>query len=234
MFAKNGKEIFPPKTFLEYIPKQISLDGELWKGKGLFEETCTAVIRRIPTEEKEHETLWADVTFNIFDAPEFPGKFEQRIEYSKKIAGENNKVLRVIYMEKCLGKSHLIQKLEEISSKNGEGIMLREPGCAYVHARSKTLLKVKVYKEDEVLMVGVSTESQSLICKARCGENVLVKCSAFDYHHPPSVGTVITIRHTGYHISGKPKFPVFLRVRKDVTWEDIIQESGRKIPPSYE
>jgi len=52
----------------------------------------------------------------------------------------------------------------------------------------------------------------------------LIKCSLWDFENPPEVGAVITVTHSGHHASGKPKFPYFLRVRKDVTWNDILQE----------
>jgi DNA ligase-1 len=42
--------------------------------------------------------------------------------------------------------------------------------------------------------------------------------SGFNYaerENPPAVGTVITYKNYGRYLSGLPKFPSFLRIRKD-------------------
>jgi len=223
LFSKTGNEIFAPPYFTKVLPR-FPLDGELWKGKGFFEETCTAVIRRKPTDEQEWVKLWEGVTYHIFDAPEYPGPFENRMDYAKKLVGTYHPILRIIPMKKCEGLAHLKKELELVRQTQGEGLMLREPGCDYVHGRSRTLLKVKPYREDEVRMVGKNTEAKSLIGETRNGEQCTIKCSLWDFECAPQAGAVITVRHAGHHKSGKPKFPFMLRVRKDVTWEEVLAE----------
>uniref|UniRef100_A0A6B2LDN9 ATP-dependent DNA ligase family profile domain-containing protein n=1 Tax=Arcella intermedia TaxID=1963864 RepID=A0A6B2LDN9_9EUKA len=223
MFSKTGNEIYAPPYFTKVLPN-FPLDGELWKGKGLFEETCTCVIRRKPVDEKEWTYLWKGVTYHIFDAPEYPGPFEARIEYAKKLVGAHHPILRIIPMKKCESLEHLNAELEAITLTHGEGIMLREPECLYKHGRSRTLLKVKPHREDEVKMIGINREGKSLVCESRNGEKFLLPCSPYDFEHPPEIGSVITVRIAGHHKSGKPRFPTFLRVRTDVTWEEILAE----------
>ena len=38
----------------------------------------------------------------------------------------------------CTGKDHLDDALKDIEDQDGEGIMLREPGSAYVHGTART------------------------------------------------------------------------------------------------
>eukprot|EP01125_Pyxidicula_operculata_P020127 TRINITY_DN7374_c0_g1_i2.p1 TRINITY_DN7374_c0_g1~~TRINITY_DN7374_c0_g1_i2.p1 ORF type:complete len:289 (-),score=95.44 TRINITY_DN7374_c0_g1_i2:29-895(-) len=227
LYSKTGNEIFAPSYFTKILPK-FPLDGELWKGKGRFEETCTSVIRKTPASESEWVELWKDVTYHIFDAPDYPGTFEQRMEFAKKVVGTNHPILRTVNMVACLGEEHMKSEVERIGKSGGEGLMLRMPGCEYIHGRSKTLLKVKPHREDEVQMVELNHEGKNFVCRIRNGELCLVKCTMWDFENPPTPGSVITVRHAGYHGSGKPKFPFMVRVRNDVTWEEVIKEAADK------
>lgn len=46
--------------------------------------------------------------------------------------------------EKAKSRQHVIDKLKEVETLGGEGIMLRKPGSQYEGKRSSTLLKLKV------------------------------------------------------------------------------------------
>ena len=39
MISRQGKEISCPQWFIDQFPKNISLDGEFWLGRGTFELT---------------------------------------------------------------------------------------------------------------------------------------------------------------------------------------------------
>lgn len=54
---------------------------------------------------------------------------------------------------KCNDKEHLLKFTEEILSKGGEGVMLREPGSLYKAGRSPSMQKVKASLDTEVKVV---------------------------------------------------------------------------------
>lgn len=58
--------------------------------------------------------------------------FEERLEYLKKTFGpggtyESDKVV-IVKQEKAESRQHVLDKLKEIESLGGEGLMLREAG----------------------------------------------------------------------------------------------------------
>ena len=50
----------------------------------------------------------------------------------------------------------------------------------------------------------------------------------------PQKGDVVTFKHHGFLLaSGKPKLPALYRMRKDMTWEDVVRNwSEQKSTPS--
>lgn len=67
------------------------------------------------------------------------------------------------------------------------------------------------------------------------GEMCIIPCSLYDYTNPPAPGSVLTIRHVGFtkEMHGKPRYPYFMRVRRDVTWEDLKKEKRAEIGKPY-
>lgn len=49
---------------------------------------------------------------------------------------------------------------------------------------------------------------------------------------PPKIGSVITFKFQELSNNGHPRFPVFLRVRTDVTWNDVLEAAKTKKPVS--
>lgn len=57
----------------------------------------------------------------------------------------------------------------------------------------------------------------------------MVRCDTDITCDPPAVGSIVTVKHSGYYSTGKLKQPVFWRERKDVTWEDILATPQFKV-----
>lgn len=76
--------------------------------------------------------------FKIFDIPSMASQpFEERIEYLKKMFGPegeyaSDKVV-IVEHELATSKEHVLDKLKEIETLGGEGLMLRKAG-SYVHS----------------------------------------------------------------------------------------------------
>jgi hypothetical protein len=49
---------------------------------------------------------------------------------------------------------------------------------------------------------------------------------------PPKIGSVITFKFQELSNSGSPRFPVFLRLRTDLTWNDVLETAKTKQPMS--
>lgn len=87
----------------------------------------------------------------VFDIPSIGSQsFESRMDRLKKYfatgtgSHASDKVV-LVEQVKAKNRQHVIDKLKEIETLGGEGLMLRKPGSQYEDRRSSTLLKVKVY-----------------------------------------------------------------------------------------
>jgi hypothetical protein len=49
---------------------------------------------------------------------------------------------------------------------------------------------------------------------------------------PPKIGSVITFKFQELSNNGIPRFPVFLRIRTDLTWNDVLEAAKTKQPVS--
>ena len=78
LWSRKGQAIAAPDDFLAELPRDVPLDGELWMGRGQFEETLSTVLSQTLDER------WKRVKFMVFDAPRVPDSFEQRMELLRK------------------------------------------------------------------------------------------------------------------------------------------------------
>ena len=74
LLTRGGEAITAPDWFTAGWPAG-SMDGELWIGRGRFEETLSTVRRQTPGED-----AWRRVRFMVFDLPAHPGRFTERIQ----------------------------------------------------------------------------------------------------------------------------------------------------------
>ena len=182
------------------------------------------------------------LTYLIFDAPSHGGKYEDRVKWLQaNIPQDDDKCYATIVgIKKCEGIAQLKQFLADVNKVGGEGIMLRKPGSLYEHKRSTTLLKVKTFYDEEALIIGHKA-SKSLTGMVGALECELPNGKRFDVgsglnmdqrRKPPKIGSVITFKFQELSNNGHPRFPVFLRVRTDVTWNDVLEAAKTKKPVS--
>lgn len=241
-YSRNGNEFIAPKWFVEGLPKQ-PLDGELWCGRGLFQK-CVGIIKKKKTT-KESDDQWKFVTYLVFDAPSHKGPFEERYAWLRANIDEKNPktYAAVVGHELCLGKDHLMTQLKTVLDLGGEGLMLREPKSKYQQGRNQTLLKVKVFHDEEALVLGHEKGTGRLSgmmgkIRVKLANGIEFKIgtgfSDAERKKPPKVGTVITFKYQELSDSGTPRFPVFLRERGDVTWDEVLELAKTKIPFSQQ
>ncbi|MGE4296143.1 MAG: DNA ligase [Campylobacterales bacterium] len=209
LWTRQQNPIAAPESFTKQLPP-VALDGELWLGRGRFEETASIVLSFAPDER------WQKIKFRAFDAPLVKGGFEKRLEV---IPGS----LRIEQI-RCKSADHLAGFLKSVEEKGGEGVMLRASDSPYQAGRSDYLLKVKSYEDAEAVVVGYKPGqgkyaglTGSLEVQTPEGKRFFIGSGLTDTQrqNPPPIGAVITYKYRGLTANGLPRFATFWRVRAD-------------------
>ena len=121
-------------------------------------------------------------------------------------------------------RDHLLKELQRIEKLGGEGLIVRDPEGLYISGRSVKILKVKSYQDQEAKVVAHlpgkgrnKGRLGALLVELEDGTRFKIGSGFSDDERkvPPSLGAMITFKYYGTYASGIPKFPSFLRVRKD-------------------
>jgi DNA ligase-1 len=229
LVSRLGKTLHAPAWFLAALPPSIALDGELFTGRGAFNETMRIVMQHAA------EKAWADVAFVVFDAPAEDGPFEARARaLDALVAALNVPHLRAVEHVQCTGVAHLDAMLARVIEDGGEGLMLRKAGSRYVGRRSPTLLKVKTFHQGEAIvrahLAGTGHNADrvgSLECELPNGTRFSVGSGLTDAEResPPALGSVITFRYQELSRDGVPRFPTYVGVRLDYAWPPTRDQS---------
>ncbi len=219
LLSKNGHPFRPPPAFTANFPP-FPLEGEIWGGRNTFAQTASTVSRQEPHDG------WLALQFAIFDVPAAPGGFEERLAIATAWFSRHPAAHAVVIEHfPVADNAHLQQELQRIEKLGGEGIILRRPGSPYTIGRSRDILKVKSYADQEAVVLAhlpgqgrnagrvgsllVELPGQGIRFKIGTGFSDQIRAN------PPPIGALITFKHYGFHESGIPKFPSFLRVRED-------------------
>jgi DNA ligase-1 len=73
LWTRYGNVIHAPDWFLDSLPKNIPLDGELWAGRGRHQYTRSTVSKIIPNDLE-----WQNIKFGIFHSPNLTEIFHDR------------------------------------------------------------------------------------------------------------------------------------------------------------
>ena len=217
--SRTGKPYNPPSFFISSLPSDISLDGELWLGRKQFQE-CVS-IARCSDNGKNDMQRWHKMKYMIFDVPCLDLPFEERIGYLQAIVESvQNPYLQIVEQIRCKGLNHMLEILDKVEKKGGEGIMLRKPGSLYQGTRTNALLKVKTFEDDEATVVGYeegkgkySGQIGALKVKNKKGKEFKIGSGLNDYDrvNPPKVGSIVTYKFQELSKDGIPRFPTFFR-----------------------
>ena len=218
LISRGGNAFAAPSWFTAGFPA-LPLDGELWVGRGQFEGTASIVSRHTPHEG------WRRVRYMVFDLPEDDGTFDVRLQnLHAAVAASPNKFLAVTPQHKMPDHKALLEKLDTVVANGGEGLMLHRGDSRYHAGRSMDLLKLKRFDDAEGIVIAHNPGKGRLAglmgsVTVRTAQGVIVKIgSGFtddERKNPPPIGATITFKHQGFTASGKPRFPVFWRVRSD-------------------
>jgi DNA ligase-1 len=239
--SRTGKSFDVPDWYCSIMPPSIALDGELWLGRGKFED-CGLLRKKRPTKESDihkwnEEWLKKEVVFNVFDIMNLNVGFEERMEKLRTLVKDRNKCMKQLNINKPnpilafteqtkVNKVEALKMAKEVIKDGGEGIMLRQPDSLYEANRSKTLYKIKEVDDMEVVIDGykngkgkyiniLGSFTCSLVGKPdiKCNVSGMNDEIRNSYLKTHPIGTVITITYNGLTKFGKPRHPRYLRIR---------------------
>lgn len=219
LITRGGVAVAAPAWFTAGWPA-VPLDGELWAGRGRFEDTVSTVRRQQPDD-----AAWRHIRFMIFDLPEHPGVFTERLQAAAALVARLNQTwVQLVPQERATTHAALMQRLAQVVRDGGEGLMLHRGDARYRTLRSDDLLKLKTHEDAEARVTGYEPGKGrhtgrvgALQVETADGRRFRIGSGLSDAQreHPPAVGSWITYRYRGLHDSGLPRFATFLRVRAD-------------------
>lgn len=138
LLSRSGKDLKAPASFTKCLPKNVRLDGELWMGRGTFDQLVSAIQRK--------DSDWAGVMFMVFDLADV-GSFEDRFEKLKRIKLPGAHCF-IVDHKKLTGNKELDLREKSTVNTGGEGCVIRRPGCKYRPGRCGDIIKVKRISPD--------------------------------------------------------------------------------------
>jgi DNA ligase-1 len=214
LYFRSGKKINAPKWFTKNYPP-FPVDGELWTKRGDFENISSIVRDKTPSKK------WREIKHYIFEVPFAKGDLFQRLQ---KVKPYLNNHLKLIKQIKVKNKAKLQGFLKSIEKKGGEGVVVRDPNAPYIAKRTSKALKVKSFLDKECKVIAYQDGKGkykglvgSLVCQLPNGTIFKIGSGLSDNlrKNPPKIGKIITFKYKEMTKYGKPKFPIFLRVRKE-------------------
>ena len=215
LISRGGKKIYAPSWFTKGYPS-FEIDGELWTKRGDFETISSIVRDKTPSKE------WKSVKHYIFEVPNAKGGLFERL---KKLKVYEGKTIMVIKQIPINDKVHLERYLKEIEAKDGEGVVVRDPNAPYINKRTSKALKVKTFQDAECKVLGYTKGKGkyadvigAIECQLDNGTQFKIGTGLSDKtrNNPPPIGELVTFQYQKLTKYGKPRFPVFLRLKRSV------------------
>lgn len=224
LYSKNERPYNPPKYFIKDFPP-FMLDGELWFKRGSFAKTVSIV----------RSNDWTKLSLNVFDVPNACEYFklknctlQNRLRtLAVWLKTHPNKYIHIIKQIPIESKNQLKKHFEELVAGGAEGVVLRRDAALYERKRSKNALKYKPFYDAECKVTGFidgkgkhEGRVGAILCEAKLKNGLrIIKLgsglSDKERENPPKIGDVITYKYQGFTRNGLPRFPIFLRIRKD-------------------
>ncbi len=218
LVSRGGNIYHAPKWFTQKLPKQ-KLDGELWIARQSFELVVSTVRDKTPDD-----AAWKQIKFMVFDMPELPTSFDERlVEMKKTIKNLNLPWVKMVKQWKVESHPKLMKELDVITKAGAEGLMLHKGSSLYKGKRSGDLLKVKPYEDAEAVVIkhiggkGKYTNILgAMMVEMPDGTQFKIGSGFTDAERqtPPEIGTTITYQYRGKTKNGIPRFATYLRERE--------------------
>jgi DNA ligase-1 len=214
---RSGGAIAAPAWFTAALPAQ-ALDGELWLGRGGFEDTVGTVRRAVPDD-----SAWRGLRYALFDLPGDARPFGQRAAALADLAASMRQPFVGAVPQRVLPyAAALARELDAVAAAGGEGLMLHRAAAHWRPGRSADLLKLKPWSDAEGTVVahlpGRGRHAGRLgALQLRLDDGRTFRLgtgfSDAERESPPPVGSRVSFRHQGRTDDGLPRFASFWRVR---------------------
>jgi DNA ligase-1 len=219
LLTRGGEPIAAPAWFTAGWPGT-PLDGELWAGRGRFEEALSTVRRQTPDDG-----AWRRIRFMVFDLPAHPGPFNERIAgYHGVVQQIDQAWVQAVKQERVAGHVALMARLDRMVADGGEGLMLHRGDAPYRAGRDEALMKVKTHEDAEARVIGHlpgkgrhEGRMGALIVETPAGVRFRLGTGFTDAQreHPPAIGEWVTYRFRGLSAAGVPRFASFMRLQPE-------------------
>ena len=218
LLSRNGQVLHAPAWFTRDFPP-FALDGELWSKRADFENIVSIVRTKTP------DARWEQLRYHVFEVPQQAGGLPDRLavlrDYLRQRPSERIVIVPQIRVNAA---TELTGFLAKISADGGEGVVVRDPARPYKTGRLSSALKAKNHLDTECVVREIlpgrgkyTGQMGALRCEMAGGNQVNIGSGFSDAlrAQPPPVGSVITFKYYGLTKKGKPRFPVYLRIRID-------------------
>ncbi len=219
LWTRSGNRIDVPTAFTRDWPTQ-PMDGELWIGRGRFQE-ISDLVRAL----RRNDRAWRPVRFMAFDLPGDDDHFAKRtLRLQALVASAGSINLDHIPQRHLTSRALLDARLQRVIAEGGEGLMLHHALAPYRAGRSDSLLKLKRGQDAEARVIGyrpgkgkyAGMVGALLVVDAR-GRRFALGSGLRDADRtkPPTIGSTVTFRYDGLTAKGTPRFARYLRPRND-------------------
>jgi DNA ligase-1 len=214
---RSGRAIAVPSWFTAALPST-ALDGELWLGRGRFDE-LSGIVRRVAPVNAD----WHRVQYMIFDLPQATEPFSERAQRIQTVVAQAKQPWLQVVPQQRVADAHGLQTLLKATAQaGGEGLVLHRANALWSPGRSDVLLKLKPQLDEDARVVGHlpgkgrhAGRLGALLLEMPDGQRFALGTGFTDAQRiaPPAVGEVVTYRYRDRTPKGLPRFASFLRVR---------------------
>ena len=218
--TRGGETVTAPAWFTAGWPP-ISMDGELWAGRGRFTHAQSTTRQQQPNDD-----AWRAMHFMVFDLPRHGGVFDERIPALNAVVERINQPwVKAVAQKRIATDTALQALLQRTVRAGGEGLMLHRGSSRYQSGRSDDLIKLKTHEDTEARVVAHlpgkgrhAGRMGALLVEMPSGQRFRLGAGFTDAQReaPPPVGRWVTYRFRGTHDGGLPRFASFVRMREDM------------------
>jgi DNA ligase-1 len=213
---RSGRTVPAPAWFTAQLPR-VPLDGELWVGRGLFDEVSGIVRKAAPVDAE-----WHKLRYMVFELPGAPGSFAERAARIEAIVARSAAPALVAARQSMLNDHAALHRaLAATIAQGGEGLVLHLAAAPASTGRGDTILKLKPSLDAEATVVGHRAGKGkyegllgALELRTPEGRRFLIGSGLSDAlrRDPPAIGRVVTYRYRDLTSTGLPRFASFLRL----------------------
>ena len=213
--SRSGQWIKLPDELLKQLP-DFALDGELWAGRGQFQQVMQAL-------QSSGTELWQGIRLMVFDAPQQPGTFTERLQFLQQQLPQTAFV-QLLPQQQLQTKAQLDELLQQVVAGGGEGLMLHHAEALYQSGRVSHLQKLKLFEDAEARVVAhLPGKGQftgmlgALLVELPDGRRFKLGSgfTVAERQNPPEIGRLVTFQYQGLTHKGTPRFAVFVRERPE-------------------